>query len=79
MIAIGNGSNPIIHDKTPQIEVNKWGNIIADPDTLETTMKSVYAGGDIVSGGATVIQAMGAGRKAATSILEYLKELGYEL
>ncbi len=55
------------------------GNIIADPDTLETTMKSVYAGGDIVSGGATVIQAMGAGRKAATSILEYLKELGYEL
>jgi glutamate synthase (NADPH/NADH) small chain len=79
VIAIGNGSNPIIHDTTPQIEVNKWGNIIADPDTLETTMKSVYAGGDIVSGGATVIQAMGAGRKAATSILEYLKELGYEL
>lgn len=79
VIAIGNGSNPIIHDKTPQIEVNKSGNIIVNPETSETTLKAVYAGGDIVSGGATVIKAMGAGRAAAASILAYLKEIGYSL
>ena len=79
VIAIGNGSNPIIHNKTPQIEVNKSGNIIVNPETSETTLKAVYAGGDIVSGGATVIKAMGAGRAAAASILAYLKEIGYSL
>lgn len=79
VIAIGNGSNPIIHNKTPQIEVNKYGNIITNPETSETTMKAVYAGGDIVTGGATVILAMGAGRKAAASMLTHFKELGYQL
>lgn len=79
VIAIGNGSNPIIHNKTPEIEVNQWGNIITKPETSQTTMKAVYAGGDIVTGGATVILAMGAGRKAAASMLEYFGELGYQL
>ena len=79
VIAIGNASNPIIHRKTPAIEVNNWGNIIADEKTSGTTMPAVYAGGDIVTGGATVILAMGSGRKAASSMIEYFKESGYQL
>ena len=72
VIAIGNGSNPIISKTTPDLEVNKWGNIIVNPDTMQTNKKGVFAGGDIVTGGATVILAMGAGRVAAKSINEYL-------
>jgi len=79
VIAIGNGSNPIIHKSTPEIEVNKYGNIIVDPETSETTIPGVYAGGDIVTGGATVILAMGAGRKAAASMIERFRKLGYQL
>jgi glutamate synthase (NADPH/NADH) small chain len=52
--------------------VNKWGNIIVDADTMKTTKKGVFAGGDIVTGGATVILAMGAGRTAAKAIDDYL-------
>ncbi len=48
----------------------KWGHILVDPETLQTSIPGVYAGGDIVTGGATVIKAMGAGRKAAASILK---------
>ncbi|MBA7534660.1 Glutamate synthase [NADPH] small chain [subsurface metagenome] len=72
VIAIGNGSNPLIHQTTPEIEVNKWGNITVEADTMRTTKKGVFAGGDIVTGGATVILAMGAGRTAAKAIDEYL-------
>jgi glutamate synthase (NADPH/NADH) small chain len=72
VIAIGNGSNPLIHQTTPDIVVNKWGNIVVEPDTMKTTKKGVFAGGDIVTGGATVILAMGAGRTAAKAIDEYL-------
>jgi glutamate synthase (NADPH/NADH) small chain len=72
VIAIGNGSNPLINQTSPEIEVNKWGNIIVDADTMKTTKKGVFAGGDIVTGGATVILAMGAGRTAAKAIDEYL-------
>jgi len=68
IIAIGNGSNPIIQKTTPGLEFNKWGNVIVDPETMLTSMECVFAGGDIVSGGATVILAMGAGRKAAAAI-----------
>jgi len=75
IVAIGNGSNPIISNTTPDLEVNKWGNIIVDPDTMQTNKKGVFAGGDIVNGGATVILAMGAGRVAAQSINKYLLEL----
>jgi glutamate synthase (NADPH/NADH) small chain len=72
VIAIGNGSNPMIHQTTPEIEVNKWGNIVVDGETMKTSKKGVFAGGDIVTGGATVILAMGAGRTAAKAIDRYL-------
>ncbi|MCU7492532.1 MAG: NADPH-dependent glutamate synthase [Ignavibacteria bacterium] len=72
IIAIGNGSNPIIQKTTPDLEFNKRGNIVVDEATMKTSKKGVFAGGDIVSGGATVILAMGAGRKAAAAINEYL-------
>jgi glutamate synthase (NADPH) small chain len=71
VIAIGNGSNPIISKTTPDLEVNKWGNILVDQDNMKTNKKGVFAGGDIVTGGATVILAMGAGRTAAKAIDEY--------
>jgi glutamate synthase (NADPH/NADH) small chain len=73
VIAIGNGSNPIIQQTTPDLDFNKWGNIVVDEETMKTTKKGVFAGGDIVTGGATVILAMGAGRKAAQAIDDYLK------
>lgn len=72
VIAIGNGSNPIIQKTTPDINFNKWGNIQVNEETMETSKKGVFAGGDIVTGGATVILAMGAGRKAAKAINDYL-------
>ncbi|MGE5354459.1 MAG: NADPH-dependent glutamate synthase [Acidobacteriota bacterium] len=72
IIAIGNGSNPIIQKTTPDLEFNKRGNIVVEEATMKTSKKGVFAGGDIVSGGATVILAMGAGRKAAAAINEYL-------
>jgi len=75
VIAIGNGSNPIIQQTTPDLGYNKWGNIIVDEETMSTSKPGVFAGGDIVTGGATVILAMGAGRKAAKSIDEYLKTI----
>lgn len=75
VIAIGNGSNPIIQQTTPDLNYNKWGNILVDEETMATSKPGVFAGGDIVTGGATVILAMGAGRKAAKSIDEYLKTI----
>lgn len=74
IVAIGNASNPIISKTTPDLEVNKWGNIKIDAKTMKTNKKGIFAGGDIVTGGATVILAMGAGRQAAKSINEYLKD-----
>jgi glutamate synthase (NADPH/NADH) small chain len=71
IVAIGNDSNPLIKQTTPEIETNKWGNIVVD-EGCKTSMDGVYAGGDIVSGAATVILAMGQGRTAAASINEYL-------
>jgi glutamate synthase (NADPH) small chain len=73
VISIGNGSNPIIQKTTPDLQYNKWGNILVDENTMKTSKKGVFAGGDIVTGGATVILAMGAGRKAAAAINDYLK------
>ena len=72
VIAIGNGANPLIGQTTPQLNLNKWGNIIVD-ETCKTSLEGVYAGGDIVLGAATVILAMGQGRTAAAAINEYLK------
>jgi len=70
--ALGNRPNPLIPMTTPNLKTTRWGTLEADPDTLETTMKGVFAGGDIVTGAATVISAMGAGKTAAASIHEYV-------
>jgi glutamate synthase (NADPH/NADH) small chain len=75
IVAIGNGSNPIIQKTTSHLEFNKKGNIVVDPETMKTSRNGVFAGGDIVTGGATVILAMGAGRKAAAAIENYLQQL----
>ncbi len=72
VIAIGSGSNPLLTKSTPGLALNKWGYIIADPKTGKTMKPRVWAGGDIVTGSATVILAMGAGRLAANSIHDYL-------
>jgi glutamate synthase (NADPH/NADH) small chain len=68
IVAIGTGPNPIIFQSTPDMKLNKWGYIKTNPETLKTTKEFVYAGGDIVTGSATVIEAMGAGRMAANAI-----------
>ena len=75
VVAIGNGSNPIIQNTTPDLQFNRRGTIVVDENTLQSSRPGVFAGGDIVTGGATVILAMGAGRKAAASIHEYLMGL----
>ncbi len=72
VIAVGAGANPLITSTTPGLEVNEWGYIAAEPETGKTRKPRVWAGGDIVSGQATVILAMGAGRIAANSIHQYL-------
>jgi len=72
VIAVGAGANPLLTQTTEGLKLNKWGYIIADPETGKTTKKGVWAGGDIVTGQATVILAMGAGRKASDSIHKYL-------
>jgi glutamate synthase (NADPH/NADH) small chain len=74
IVAIGTLANPLIQSTTPDLKTNKWGYIIADPETGATSKPGVYAGGDIVTGSATVILAMGAGRKAADAIHKYLME-----
>lgn len=71
VVAIGNSSNPLIKQTTPELETNKWGNIIANEEQ-QTSMPRVFAGGDIVLGAATVILAMGEGRRAAASINKLL-------
>ena len=72
--ALGTKANPIITQSTPGLTLNKWGNIVADDGKTQcTSLPGVFAGGDIVTGGATVILAMGAGRRAARSIGAYLK------
>lgn len=72
IVAIGNSPNPLIKDTTPGLKTEKWGGIIADEDTGKTSRDNVYAGGDAVTGAATVILAMGAGKKAAAAIHKQL-------
>jgi glutamate synthase (NADPH/NADH) small chain len=73
IVAAGTGPNPLVQSTTPDLATNRKGYIaVADQETLRTSKKGVFAGGDIVTGAATVILAMGAGRKAARSIHEYL-------
>jgi glutamate synthase (NADPH/NADH) small chain len=72
IIGVGTTANPMIQSTTPDLATNKWNYIVADEESMRTSKLGVFAGGDIVTGGATVILAMGAGRKAAASIHEYL-------
>ena len=75
LVAIGNGSNPLISNTTPELSVDKKGHILLEDATANKTfMEKVYAGGDIVLGAATVILAMGEGRRAAAGINEFLKK-----
>ncbi|MEJ5299468.1 MAG: NADPH-dependent glutamate synthase [Thermodesulforhabdaceae bacterium] len=72
IVAVGTGANPILTRSTSDLKLNKWGYILVDPATGKTSKRGVWAGGDIVTGSATVILAMGAGRRAAESIHNYL-------
>ncbi len=72
--ALGTNANPVVASTAPKLETNKWGYIVADDSSQATTMQGVFAGGDIVTGGATVILAMGAGRRAARAIGTYLQD-----
>ena len=73
VVAVGNASNPLIPATTEGLEVNRRGNIVVNPETNMTSIPGVFAGGDIVLGAATVILAMGEGRRAAAGINAYLK------
>ncbi|MBA7664047.1 Glutamate synthase [NADPH] small chain [subsurface metagenome] len=74
IVAIGNKPNPLIPQTMPELETTKWGTIVVDEETMATSVPGVYAGGDIVSGAATVILAMGQGRIAADAINQYLEK-----
>ncbi|WP_456437651.1 NADPH-dependent glutamate synthase [Desulfurobacterium sp.] len=74
VLAIGQGPNPIVMEGVEGLEVGKWGQIVVDPETCKTSLEGVFAGGDVIHGGSTVIQAMGDARKAAAAIHEYLLE-----
>jgi len=74
IMALGTNANPLLPQSTPGLELTKWGYIVADEETGKTSLPGIYAGGDIVTGSATVILAMGAGRNAATAIDKYLRE-----
>ncbi len=76
VIAVGTYPNPIVPETTPELELTRWGTIKADEETGMTSLAGVFAGGDIVTGGATVISAMGAGKRAARGIDAYLGEKG---
>ncbi|MFX1525197.1 MAG: NADPH-dependent glutamate synthase [Promethearchaeota archaeon] len=74
IIGIGTNANPLLTSTYPPLDLNQWGNIIAD-ESGKTNIEGIYAGGDIVTGAATVISAMGAGRRAAQAMNQYLKEI----
>ena len=74
IVAIGQSPSPLIPKTYQELKTGKHGNIIVDPETCKTNIEGIYAGGDIATGAATVISAMGMGKKAANSIIEYLKK-----
>ena len=74
IMALGTSPNPLIKATTEGLETQKWGGIVVKEDTGATSRKGVYAGGDAVTGAATVILAMGAGKTAAAAIDEYLQK-----
>jgi len=73
IVAIGNRPNPLLSRATEGLEVEDWGGIRADGETGRTSLEGVWAGGDVVTGAATVIEAMGAGKRAAADIDGYLE------
>ncbi len=75
VVAVGNSSNPLIPQTTPGLETNRWGNIVVDERTMMTSRPGLFAGGDIVTGGATVILAAGAGKVAARAMHRYMMGL----
>jgi glutamate synthase (NADPH/NADH) small chain len=74
IMGIGQGPNPLVTKSTEGLELNRWGNIVVNEETMMTSIPGVFAGGDIVTGAATVILAMGAGKKASAGIDTYLKQ-----
>ncbi len=74
IIAIGQSPNPLISSTTPGLDIQSWGGIIVEEETGATSKSGVYAGGDAVTGAATVILAMGAGKKAAEAIDKYIRQ-----
>jgi glutamate synthase (NADPH) small chain len=75
VVAVGNSSNPLIPQTTPGLETNKWGNIVVNEKTMMTSRPGLFAGGDIVTGGATVILAAGAGKVAARAMHRFMMGL----
>ena len=74
IMSLGTSPNPLISSTTEGLEINKWKCIVADEESGKTSKEGVYAGGDAVTGAATVILAMGAGKAAAKGIDEYLRD-----
>jgi glutamate synthase (NADPH/NADH) small chain len=72
VIAVGLKANQVLTSVTPQIKTDKYSDVIVDKDTMETSVEKVYAGGDIVGGEGTVIEAMGMAKKAARAIIDRL-------
>ena len=75
VVAVGVSPNPLIPSALPELKVNRWGTIEVDSDTMQSSVPELFAGGDIVRGGATVILAMGDGRRAAAGMHNYLKDI----
>ena len=75
VVAIGTGANPLLTKTTPDLQVNKWGYVVADEQTGRTSKPGVFAGGDIVRGSATVILAMGDGKRSAAAIHAHVMRL----
>jgi len=74
VVAIGLGANKILTSVTPKLTTDKYGDVIVNPETMETSIKGVFAGGDIVGGEGTVIEAMGMAKRASNAILDYLEK-----
>ncbi|WP_423127811.1 NADPH-dependent glutamate synthase [Gaoshiqia sp. Z1-71] len=72
VVAIGVSPNPLVPSELPQLKVSRWGTIEVDPESMQSSIPEIFAGGDIVRGGATVILAMGDGRRAAAGMHQYL-------
>jgi glutamate synthase (NADPH/NADH) small chain len=74
VVGIGTSPNPLIPQALPELQTTRWGTVVVDESTMQTAIPGMFAGGDIVRGGATVILAMGDGKKAADSMHNYLQE-----